>query len=65
MNTKELKKEIDNLGSEVRMSIQGMGPRKMERKMGFGYIQDYSAFALGKVKWSTDKIIRIAEKLGL
>lgn len=65
MNTKELKKEIANLESEVRMSIQGMGPRKMERVMGFGHVQDYSAFSLGKVKWSVEKIIKIGEKLGL
>lgn len=64
MNTQEIKKEIEAIEEEIRMIIKTEGPAKIARKID-GRIQGCSAFACGREKWSSDKILKIGEKLGL
>lgn len=64
MNTERIQAHLNILTEKLRSRVKDMGPVKVAELTGL-HKQDISAWLNGKRKWSLEKIIAVAEKLGI
>lgn len=64
MKTKKIYEDLADIEKNVRDILYPLPITEREKRTGIKY-QDTSAWLHDKRKWSIDKILKIAEKLGL